>query len=132
MALLAVACLAGPGPARAERLKTPLKHVIMIMQENRSFDNYFGTFPGADGIKLNTCLPLSLDKPWAASYCFTIRMTSTQAPPTALGRRAVPIWTMASRPTKMDGFVAGQGTGKVSCTRAPQSCADYERRRGAA
>ncbi len=27
-----------------------IKHVVIIMQENRSFDNYFGTFPGADGI----------------------------------------------------------------------------------
>lgn len=27
-----------------------IKHVIVIMQENRSFDSYFGTFPGADGI----------------------------------------------------------------------------------
>jgi phospholipase C len=27
-----------------------IKHVVMIMQENRSFDQYFGTFPGADGI----------------------------------------------------------------------------------
>jgi phospholipase C len=26
-----------------------IKHVIVIMQENRSFDTYFGTFPGADG-----------------------------------------------------------------------------------
>ena len=25
-------------------------HVIIIMQENRSFDSYFGTFPGADGL----------------------------------------------------------------------------------
>ncbi len=27
-----------------------IKHVVVIMQENRSFDTYFGTFPGADGI----------------------------------------------------------------------------------
>src|SRR5881227_216300 len=27
-----------------------IKHVVIIMQENRSFDSYFGTFPGADGI----------------------------------------------------------------------------------
>jgi phospholipase C len=27
-----------------------IKHVVVIMQENHSFDNYFGTFPGADGI----------------------------------------------------------------------------------
>ncbi len=26
-----------------------IKHVIIIMQENRSFDPYFGTFPGANG-----------------------------------------------------------------------------------
>lgn len=26
-----------------------IKHVIVIMQENRSFDHYFGTYPGADG-----------------------------------------------------------------------------------
>jgi phospholipase C len=27
-----------------------IKHIIVIDQENRSFDNYFGTYPGADGI----------------------------------------------------------------------------------
>ena len=34
-----------------------IKHVIVIMQENRSFDSYFGTFPGADGIPANVCVP---------------------------------------------------------------------------
>jgi phospholipase C len=34
-----------------------IKHVIVIMQENRSFDSYFGTYPGADGIPTNTCVP---------------------------------------------------------------------------
>ena len=39
-----------------------IKHVIIVMQENRSFDSYFGTFPGADGIpvrdgKLAVCVP---------------------------------------------------------------------------
>jgi len=39
-----------------------IKHVIVVMQENRSFDNYFGTFPGADGIprqgtRPSACLP---------------------------------------------------------------------------
>ncbi|MBV9536809.1 MAG: hypothetical protein JO321_15510 [Solirubrobacterales bacterium] len=27
-----------------------IRHVVIIMQENRSFDNYFGTYPRADGI----------------------------------------------------------------------------------
>ena len=37
----------------------PIKHIVVIMQENRSFDNYFGTYPGANGIPKNTCISLS-------------------------------------------------------------------------
>src|ERR1051326_7614573 len=29
-----------------------IQHVIMVMQENRSFDEYFGTYPGALGIAM--------------------------------------------------------------------------------
>jgi len=32
--------------------------VIVIMQENRSFDSYFGTYPGADGIPMDRGEPL--------------------------------------------------------------------------
>ena len=34
-----------------------IRHVVVIMQENRSFDSYFGTYPGADGLPKNLCLP---------------------------------------------------------------------------
>jgi phospholipase C len=34
-----------------------IEHVVIVMQENRSFDEYFGTYPGADGIPPGTCLP---------------------------------------------------------------------------
>ena len=39
-----------------------IQHVVVIMQENRSFDQYFGTFPGANGIAMangvpTACLP---------------------------------------------------------------------------
>jgi phospholipase C len=27
-----------------------IRHVVVVMQENRSFDSYFGTYPGADGL----------------------------------------------------------------------------------
>src|SRR4029077_13813805 len=36
-------------PAVAPAVIHKIKHVIVIMQENRSFDHYFGTYPGADG-----------------------------------------------------------------------------------
>jgi phospholipase C len=34
-----------------------IRHVIVIMQENRSFDSYFGTYPGADGIPMRDGVP---------------------------------------------------------------------------
>jgi phospholipase C len=34
-----------------------IRHVVVIMQENRSFDSYFGTYPGADGIPKHVCVP---------------------------------------------------------------------------
>src|SRR5689334_8929449 len=34
-----------------------IQHVVVIMQENRSFDTYFGTFPGANGIPARVCVP---------------------------------------------------------------------------
>jgi phospholipase C len=45
--------------ARAETLEGihKIRHVVMIMQENRSFDSYFGTYPGANGIPANVCVP---------------------------------------------------------------------------
>ena len=35
----------------------PIEHFIFIIQENHSFDNYFGTFPNANGIPPGTALP---------------------------------------------------------------------------
>ena len=31
---------------------TPIQHVVVIMLENHTFDNYFGRFPGANGVTL--------------------------------------------------------------------------------
>jgi phospholipase C len=47
-------------PVSAEQLKqaqAKIKHVVIILQENRSFDSYFGTFPGADGIPMKNGQP---------------------------------------------------------------------------
>jgi phospholipase C len=37
-------------PAALALARQKIKHIVIIMQENRSFDSYFGTYPGADGI----------------------------------------------------------------------------------
>ncbi len=50
MLLAAATSLAQTGsrPNRTPSL-SKIRHVVFIMQENRSFDGYFGTYPGADG-----------------------------------------------------------------------------------
>ena len=45
-----------PAPAISPGIHK-IKHVVVIMQENRSFDNFFGTYPGADGIPLRNGVP---------------------------------------------------------------------------
>jgi phospholipase C len=42
----------GPKPdaADAAPVPIPIKHVVIIVKENHTFDNYFGSFPGAEGI----------------------------------------------------------------------------------
>jgi phospholipase C len=39
--------------AKLEAARGAIKHVVIITQENRSFDSYFGTFPGAEGIPMD-------------------------------------------------------------------------------
>ena len=37
-----------------------IRHVVIVMQENRSFDSYFGTYPGARGIPMRQGEPTVL------------------------------------------------------------------------
>jgi phospholipase C len=46
-----------------------IHHLIIIMQENRSFDSYFGTFPGADGIPMKNGEPVVCVPDPARSVC---------------------------------------------------------------
>ncbi|MGE5225943.1 MAG: alkaline phosphatase family protein [Planctomycetaceae bacterium] len=60
--MLAAACSQQPTPAsvtgqQLTDARQHLQHVVFIIQENRSFDTYFGTFPGADGIPMANGVP---------------------------------------------------------------------------
>jgi phospholipase C len=39
--------------------ENPIKHVIFLVKENRTFDHYFGTYPGADGATVGGTLHCS-------------------------------------------------------------------------
>jgi phospholipase C len=63
LVLVAAACTdssadirAGVSPGAPKGL-AKIDHIIMIVMENRSFDQYFGTYPGADGIPMKNGVP---------------------------------------------------------------------------
>ena len=41
-------CVPAGAASTANATRTPIKHFVTLMQENHSFDNYFGTFPDAN------------------------------------------------------------------------------------
>ncbi len=54
--LMAYATMTGTSPVFANpvsfsRTATPIKHVVIVFQENVSFDHYFGTYPHAKNPK---------------------------------------------------------------------------------
>ncbi len=54
--MVGLGLVAAPGALALEGIHK-IQHVVVIMQENRSFDQYFGTYPGANGIPAGVCEP---------------------------------------------------------------------------
>jgi phospholipase C len=82
-----------------------IRHVVVIMQENRSFDSYFGTFPHADGIPMSNGVPTVCNPNPATHRC--IRPFRDDAADTGGGGPHSGGDAAAdSDGGKMDGFVA--------------------------
>jgi phospholipase C len=47
---LTVACAGRDPPSPEPAATTPIRHLVIIYQENISFDHYFGTYPHAANI----------------------------------------------------------------------------------
>jgi phospholipase C len=62
LALLALA-LPAPAVAAAPPARTPIQHFVTILQENHTYDNYFGTYPRGDGLPAGVCVPFDPKKP---------------------------------------------------------------------
>ena len=84
-----------------------IQHVIVIMQENRSFDTYFGTFPGAAGIPAGYCNPNP-----ATGACDTPYHDPLAAQ--VGGPHAAPDYSTDYNNGKMDGFVTAAVRARVS------------------
>lgn len=55
--------IAAPQDITDPETQTPIKHFVVIMQENHTFDNYFGTYPGANGFPDGTKMPVDPKNP---------------------------------------------------------------------
>jgi len=109
---------AKPTPSKAqESLQSAgdfsaIDKVIVVFQENLTFDNYFGTFPGADGISANTqiCLP---EKMGSKTPCVAPYHSQTLTPVDMNHT-----WDSAHADYdggKMDGFVYSEGNKATMC-----------------
>ena len=89
-----------------------IKHIIVIEQENRSFDSYFGTYPGADGIPMKNGQP---------AVCIPVPSSGCQKPyhDTADVNGGGPHNERSARVDvngeKMDGFIKQAAKGKKGC-----------------
>ncbi len=90
-----------------------IKHVVIIMQENRSFDTYFGTYPGADGLPTkNGKFTVCAKDPIAGTcvYPYHNSLDVNYGGPHASGAALADIDS-----GKMDGFVAQAEKALVGC-----------------
>ena len=85
--LLALAAsLGGTAPAIGASLDD-VKHIIVIYSENRSFDNLYGSFPGADGLANAAATMTQLDRN-GATYATLPQPIDTMKNPPARSRSA--------------------------------------------
>ena len=105
IAAVAAGALAVGAPAAASAPRpatTPIKHFVFLMQAGRTFDDYFGTYPGADGLPAGACQPLVPARPRRG--CVRPFVMPGKPPPTI---ETSPL--IAARQYdngRMDGFVA--------------------------
>ena len=106
---------------------TKLEHLIFVIQENRSFDHYFGTYPGADGIprKPNGAFDVCVPDPWQGGKCvppYVTTMTEFDG-----GRHDEWAAHHDVNGGKMDGFVGSLDPRPTKCwiDRTRPECDDF-------
>jgi phospholipase C len=108
------ACANGPQtPGQNNGDIHKIKHIIVIMQENRSFDSYFGTFPGADGIPMQNGVPTVCVPDPATQQC--VKPYHDPQNLNGGGPHGEANATADIDNGKMDGFIGQAERGRKSC-----------------
>ena len=89
-----------------------IQHVIIIMQENRSFDSYFGVYPGADGIPMSGGVPTVCVPDPLTGQCVAPFVDHQDQNPGAPHKAADSVTDIDGG--KMDGFIADAEAGRCA------------------
>jgi phospholipase C len=125
-AALAVAALSllaaappSPAPSLQSLVRERVRYVFVIYQENRSFDHYFGTFPGANGIYTPAARAHGFRQtnPISKRETHAFRLVE---PDLGLLNNARTVLDSAIGDDGMDGFVAAEGAWAQSLPPAAQ------------
>ena len=113
--VVAAACGSSRGGHQAVPLSGihKIEHVVVIMQENRSFDSYFGTYPGADGIPMAHGTPTVCVPDPANGGC--VRPYPDHADANGGGPHGAPNARDDINGGKMDGFVNQSELARRNC-----------------
>ncbi len=91
-----------PAPKEPSRSERRIAHIIFLIQENHTFDNYFGTYPRAEGFPANLRVPLQPGgPPQVAPFHFTSPLTHDM-------RHRWETAHEAMNGGKMDGFIGAE------------------------
>jgi phospholipase C len=90
-----------------------IKHVVVIMQENRSFDSYFGTFPQARGIPMRNGQPAVCVNDPQSGQCVAPYVDHSDV--NGGGPHSAPNASADVNGGKMDGFLAQAESGRRGC-----------------
>jgi phospholipase C len=90
-----------------------IQHIIIIMQENRSFDEYFGTYPGADGIPMQNGEPSVCSPDPQTGQC--IKPYHDTQDVNSGGPHAASSATVDIDGGKMDGFITSFRQAQQTC-----------------
>ncbi len=102
-----------------------IKHIVVIMQENRSFDSYFGTFPGADDIPMKNGVPTACVSDPANGGCIKPYHDANDI--NAGGPHGQANATADIDGGKMDGFIGQAEKAKKNCAANDPACAAAEK-----
>lgn len=77
---ISLTLVVGPSTVNAETTMSSIRHIFIIMQENRSFDHYFGTYTNVNGLPPGIKLPLNGTAKFASPFHLTSQVMQADPP----------------------------------------------------